>query len=260
MIVSSTSLPPLPLLSPVPPLPRSASTSGITSAPLLVGACMVNEMGIGRGNKGLSLSVTLGFCMVHNFGIGLGNKCNGLRFGIFMTRFMLCNRFMRCVRRMRCNCVWLAPCCRKSAIALATICLRLWGRPSWSLVLAISQMEKMQKWKMELLQFSWARVVGFQSFYVGPQYATTIKKSLPGLYIYVLFYRASSAGCQQMLARSYIYSKVSILLAGIYSDPTSMVEVHHPLVTYQASNPQFDQTCLKWTLSSRVFNKEISLL
>ena len=120
MIVSSTSLPPLPLLSPVPPLPRSASTSGITSAPLLVGACMVNEMGIGRGNKGLSLSVTLGFCMVHNFGIGLGNKCNGLRFGIFMTRFMLCNRFMRCVRRMRCNCVWLAPCCRKSAIALAT--------------------------------------------------------------------------------------------------------------------------------------------
>ena len=196
MIVSSTSLPPLPLLSPVPPLPRSASTStdvglglglGITSAPLLVGACMVNEMGIGRGNKGLSLSVTLGFCMVHNFGIGLGNQCNGLRFGIFMTRFMLCNRFVRCnrfmryVRLMRCNCVWLAPCCRKSAIALATICLRLRGRPSWSLVLAISQMEKMQKWKMELLQFSWARVVGFQSFYVGPQYATTIKKSLPGL-------------------------------------------------------------------------------
>ena len=80
------------------------------------------------------------------------------------------------------------------------------------------------------------------------------------IYIYVLFYRASSAGCQRMLAISYIYSKVSILLVGMYSDPTSMVEVHHPLVTYQASNPQFDQTCLKWTLSSRVFNKEISLL
>ena len=64
------------------------------------------------------------------------------------------------------------------------------------------------------------------------------------IYIYVLFYRASSAGCQQMLAISYIYSKVSILLEGIYSDPTSMAEVHHPLVTYQASNPQFDQNIL----------------
>ena len=48
-------------------------------------------------------------------------------------------------------------------------------------VTKMKQMEKMQKWKMELLQFSWARVVGFQSFYVGPQYATTIKKTLPGL-------------------------------------------------------------------------------
>ena len=72
------------------------------------------------------------------------------------------------------------------------------------------------------------------------------------VYIYTFYYIEpavlAASGC--WLYISYKYSKVFILLEGMYSDPTSMVEVPHPLIKHvQNENFQVEYSIKKFPSS-----------